>query len=271
MRIFYGLLYLIIHVISQPLHANLEWGMSENEVFSACRSHQNHSLKNYLLPQAHPLQELLAHLFPDPLMFKSDSHLRNAGFIVKFGNQRTKLMIGAHPLIPQYLIKKFPEDISQTKQLENFVRRIEGSQILRHSIKKHHFKHLVVPKKWLYKLPKGFPERSYVLIVEKMDIYDDWEDPNGETRKLYYNMDIEVLTELCTLLHDVGGCDSLPRNLPFTRSGQIAFIDTEHVGTAKTKGQFHKDTLPLLNKELQAYAIALWEKLDEEKKSKNHK
>jgi len=175
-------------------------------------------------------------------------------------------MIGSHFSIPHHLIKKFPDIVSQTRQLENFIKRIKGAKVLRDYIKKHKFKHLVVPEKWLYRLPRNFPRHAYILIVEKMDIYDDGDDPNGKTRELYYDMDVEVLTELCMLLHDVGGCDSLPRNIPFTRSGQIAFIDTEHVGTTKTRGQFHRDTLPLLNPELQAYALALWEKLDEENK-----
>jgi hypothetical protein len=226
------------------------------------------SLTPYLLSQEDSLYQQLADLFHDPHMFDSQSHLKRAGFKVKSGNSRTKLMVAGHSSIPNHLLKKFPNSVSQSKQLDNFIRRIKGARTLRNAIQKHNFKHLVVPEKWLYKLPKQFPSHSYVLVVEKMDIYDDGNDPNGETRKRYYNIDKEVLTELCILLHEVGGCDSLPRNIPFTRSGQIAFIDTEHVGTTKTREQFHRDTIPLLNPELQAYAIALWEQLEEESKRK---
>lgn len=225
------------------------------------------SVDAYLLPQDHPLYTQLASLFYDSHMFQSYKYLKHADFKVKLGNHGKRLMVGAHPSIPDYLIKKFPNAVPQTKQLGNFIQRIKGAAVLRNYIRKHRFKHLVVPEKWLYRLPKNFPNHSYVLIVEKMDIYDDADDPNGQIRKMYYDIDIEVLTELCTLLHAVGGCDSLVRNIPFTRSGQIAFVDTESVGTAKTRGQFHKDTLPLFNPELQAYALALWEKLEQESKN----
>jgi hypothetical protein len=227
-----------------------------------------HPFEFYLLPQKHPLNDHLTDLFLNSQMFQSPKHLKKAGFTVTLGNRRTKLMVAGHPLIPQYLIKKFPDDVSQKKQVKNFIRRIDGAEVLRKYIKKHKLKHLVVPEKWIYKLPKDFPVHSYVLVVEKMELVDDWDNPNGEARKLYYDMDIEVLTELCTLLHDVGGYDSLPRNQPFTRAGQIAFIDTEFVGTMKTREQFHRDTLPVLNQDLQAFAIALWDKLEENKKLK---
>lgn len=239
-----------------------------NEEFIKAHGQERHidrqSLKSYLLPQDHLLQSPLQGLFHDRYMFKSAKHFKRAGFNVKLGHR--SLMVGSHSTIPYHLIKKFSDKILQTRQLENYIKRIEGAKVLREYIKEHNFKHLIVPEKWLYKLPSIFPHQSFVLVVEKMNIYD-WDDPNGEAKRLYYNMDIEVLTELCTILHDVGGCDAFPRNQPFTHSGKIAFVDTEHVG--KLKGHFHKHIIPALNKEMQAYAIALWEQLEEEKKTKN--
>jgi len=89
----------------------------------------------------------------------------------------------------------------QNTQLKNYARRIKGAHILRQFIKAHHFNHLVVPQKWLYELPSFFAEnndtKAYILIVENMDIYDDWNNPQGEARKLYYTMDKEKLTQLC--------------------------------------------------------------------------
>jgi hypothetical protein len=214
--------------------------------------------KSYLLPQPHPLNNPLQNLFSHPHMFESAKELEKAGFQVRVSHE---LMVAAHPTIPRYFIKKFNDSIPQEQQLKNFIKRIEGAELLRNYIKKHHFKHLVVPKKWLYKLPASFPGQSYVLIVEKMDIYDDWENPQGEARKLYYHMHKEVLTELCTILQDLGGCDSLPRNHPLTRSGKIAFIDTEHVG--EFKDFFYMYLVPALSPELQDYALTLWETLEE--------
>lgn len=233
--------------------------------FTATYAHEkSHSLDNsieaFYLPENHPLHKTLPHLFRLPIMFRSPKILMSQGFDVKVSHRR--LMIAGHPDIPHYLIKKFVDRIPQSTQLGNFLKRIRGANALRHHIKKLKLKHIVVPKKWLYQLSKNFPPFSYVLVVEKMDIYDDWDNPDGKARKLYYNMDKDILTELCILLHTVGGCDSIPRNQPFTQSGQIAFIDTEHYG--QNKGHFYKHILPALNPELQAYATALWEKLQDE-------
>jgi hypothetical protein len=238
-------------------------------VFFSCHFHVDavehlhvHPLKSYFLPRNHPLNSSLGHLFQYSFMFRSPKYLTAAGFHVKVSHHR--LMVAKHPNISNYLIKKFIDRIPRTSQLKNFIKRIRGARCLRQHIKKLGLKHIVVPHKWLYPLPKKFSSNSYVLVVEEMDVYDDWDDPNGKARELYYNMDREILTEFCMLLHAVGGCDSIPRNQPFTRSGQIAFIDTEHVG--EHKGHFYKHIVPALNPELQDYAIALWKKLEQEKK-----
>ncbi|MBA2367435.1 MAG: hypothetical protein H0V82_00240 [Candidatus Protochlamydia sp.] len=232
------------------------------------KHHNEDELKHYLLPSTHPLKNYLKVIFKNPHMFKTIEHFENEGFKVIRGHRN--LMVGAYPSIEQFLYKKFPDGMPQNKQLDNFVKRIRGAEVIRSYIKKYGFKHMVVPKKWLYRLPHSFPSDngtpSYLLIVENMDIYGDWKDPNGVARQLYYNMDIEVLTELCTLLHAIGGCDAFPRNQPFTRSGKIAFVDTEHVG--QMKGHFLKHIVPALNEELQAYAVALWMKLEAEQAAK---
>lgn len=244
-----------------PLSADLELRKKhENE------NEREKALEPYMLPRNHPLKGYLSILFSTPTMFKSAEHFRKAGFHVIRGHR--KLMVGGHPHVPDYLFKKFPNCMPQVQQLENFLKRQKGAQILRNYIVTHNFKYLVIPQKWLIKLPRSFSQgdkdRSYILVVDNMDIHRDYDDPKGICRQLYYNMDIDMLTELCTILHAVGGCDAFPRNQPFTKEGKIAFVDTEHVG--KMKGHFLKHIVPALNEELQAYAIALWNKLEDEEK-----
>ena len=77
--------------------------------------------------------------------------------------------------------------------------------------------------------------------------------------QLYDNMEIDILTELCTILHDVGGCDALPRNQPFTLSGKIAFVDTEHVGLL-FKYHFRKIFVPALISISPSHALASYYK-----------
>lgn len=221
--------------------------------------------KSHQLQQSHPLYNYLDSLFYDPNMFKTPKQFEDAGFNLIFGHK--KLMVGAHPSFPEYLFKKFPNSCSQSQQLQNFILRIKGAEILRKYIISHQFKHIVVPQKWLCKLPKSFSNENqdtYILIVENMDIVGGGDNPDGATRQAYLNIDKEMLTELCMILHDVGGCDAWPRNLPFTSSGKIAFVDTEHVG--RKKGDFVKHIIPVLNPQMQEYAWALWRHLESNSK-----
>lgn len=257
MRTLYCLLYVILFV------CHFHDILAGERTF---KNKESHPLKSYLLPRSHPLNDSLNHLFRHSSMFRAPKYLIAAGFDVKISHHH-RLMIAGHPDIPNHLVKKFIDHISESSQLRNFIKRIRGARILNKYIKELDLKHIVVPRKWLYQLPRNFRTNSYLLVVEKMDIYDDWENPHGEARQLYYNMDKEILTEFCILLHAVGGCDSIPRNQPFTRSGQIAFIDTEHVG--EHKGHFYRHIIPALNPKLQAYATHLWKKLEREKREKN--
>lgn len=224
-------------------------------------------IKKYLLPKNSPLKKELKKLFIDPNMFISEETFRKSGFGVKHGHR--SLMLGFHHTIPNYIIKKFIDQISPKKQLINYLNRLRGAEIIQKYIIDHQFQHLVVPKKWLYRLPKGFSEssdRTYVLIVENMNILDGGDHPEGAAAKAYYNMNREQLTELATLLFDVGGCDAFPRNQPFNRSGKIAFIDTEHVGKKKFINHFLIHTIPSLNPEMQSYGITLWNMLKQSPK-----
>lgn len=249
--------FLFMGCFLENVHCGLEDFSGESQAKKIKIQSNDDPLQAYYLPKTHPLHAQLEGLFTNPEMFKSPLKFRKAGFTVIPGHKQ--LMVGGHPSLPGYLFKKFPDSRPQDKQLRNFIQRIDGSKVLRTSIKAHNFKHLVVPRKWLYKLPESFPN-SYILIVERMDICTPEEVENQ-----YRLIQKDVLMELCTILHEVGGCDAYPRNQPFTRSGKIAFVDTEHVGHLKQG--FFKHIVPALNEPMQKYAISLWKQLNRGKKA----
>lgn len=189
------------------------------------------TLEECLLPADHPLQDNLKALFQNDSMFKSPDHLAQEGFQV---NQRMNrgLMVAGHPLLSNYLIKKFENRVPQDKQTKNFLSRINGARALREFIDSNHLLRVTVPQKWLYPLPELFSdsktgERSYVLIVEKMDILSEGKDPKGKVARKYSTIDQEILREVCIVLYTFRGLDSELHNHPFTHQNQIAFIDTE--------------------------------------------
>ena len=235
------------------------------EVLSGDRQNVNfHKLKlnDCLLPEDHPLQSQLKNLFENSDMFKSPQQLRREGFdILEAG--RSGLMVASHPAI-NYLIKKFQDKIAQKHQVNNYLKRVTGARALREFIKLNNLQHIVVPQKWLYRLPNSFSdpktgEMTYVMIVEKIDICSGGKDPTGEVARRYYTMDFDILKELCIVAYHFNGLDSRLDNMPFTYENKIAFIDTEH--WKHTGKEFLRHAMHYLSQDRQEYALAVLEAL----------
>jgi len=222
--------------------------------------------KQYLLPDNHPLQEQLKAIFLDSLMFETPHHWQLAGFQV-FNRVHRGLMVARYPSINGYLFKKFQNHIPTTNQLDNYLKRITGALALDHFIRRHHLQYIVVPKKWLYLLPKKFSdpktkERSYILIVEEMDICSGGADPLGEVAQKYSHIEKETLQELCLVLYHFRGLDSMLHNMPFTYQDKIAFIDTEK-WNIKRKG-YLRHAMAYLPLDKQQEALMIFQSLEKQ-------
>lgn len=212
-----------------------------------------------LLPKNHPLQKQLKNLFLESDMFESPDHFRKAGFKV-IDRIHKRLMVASHPTITKYLFKKFQNGVPQREQLENYLTRISGARFIDKFIKANRLEHLIVPKKWLYILPKEFSdcdttEKTYILIVEKMDICSE---RNGMMGKKYHKIDLEILEELCVVAYYFRSLDSI-HNLPFTHENKIAFIDTEKWKIEKNK--LWPRFLPWLAEDKREYALGVFKDL----------
>lgn len=163
---------------------------------------------------------VLAEIFTDPKMFASFDRFRSAGFSF-VDHAENKIMTGSHKRLRGFLVKKYNNDRSSKKQLANYMHRIEGARLLRTFIAEHKLQRVVAPQKYLYELPRSFPER-YLVIAEKLDLVS-----RKDTEHAYGNLDKEQARELAMVLYYFRGLNSTAANLPFTEGGQIAFIDTE--------------------------------------------
>jgi hypothetical protein len=224
------------------------------------------SIKECLLPKDHPLQEKLKKLFKNPQMFKSNEHLKRAGFF-PLNRDRKPCMVASHPVIKNYFIKKFKSRVSYRRQITNYLNRISAARALRKFIELNNLKHIVVPQKWLYQLPMQFSDpqtgkRLYVLIVEDMHICSGEDDPKGETAKKYNQMDFDTLREFCIVLYHFRGLDSSLRNVPFTEEDTLAFIDTEH--WSDENRDFLRHAKKFLSQDRLDYAMAIYEELRKE-------
>lgn len=241
-----------------------ERGYGERHIFYAPLNQQFH-LKDCLLPSGHPLQSELNDIFKDKdfTLFNSPQDLRFAGFQVLDRVHRNLMVIG-HPNTPNYLFKKFQNNVDEKTQLRNFVSRINGARNLQKFIRLNKLKHIVTPKKWLYPLPKRFSnpdanEKAYLLVVEKIDICGGGSEIHGEVAQKYREIDIDILSELCAVVYYFRGLDSVLHNMPFTHQDKIAFIDTERWNW-KRSGYLYR-AMPFLSPERQEYAQTVFKKL----------
>jgi hypothetical protein len=164
-------------------------------------------------------------LFCNPDMFASSHNWRSASFDVAGEGDLSDIMVASHPMAPRLLFKKYSDKISMKEQNANYKRRVKGAEKLKEFITANHLTRIVVPWKYLHKLPRVFAredEASHVLVVEKMELLD-----HSDSKRLYGKLDNDGLRQLCTVLLAFRGLDSGVRNVPFTVKGQIAFVDTE--------------------------------------------
>ncbi len=170
------------------------------------------------------------------------------------------VVVYAHPATPHVLYKKHFNIDDPFKEAKKYLTRIYNRDILQAYILEHQFSHMMVPKKWLYLMPgSNHPGEGSMLVVEKLRLVKGGHHDHDPLSQLYRSMDQEAVTELCMILHDLGGCDAWPHNQPFTITGKIAFVDTEHLG--RSKGDFLWRITDRLSPEMKEYGLSLYGKL----------
>lgn len=191
------------------------------------------SLKPYFLPIDHPLKNRLDRLFQKHRVTESQKTFEEAGFGKPKMRQPTNIVIGKNPRFPAYIFKVFLDEQPFVCEWDSWIRRIEGARAVQRCISDHHFDHFQVPQKWIYPLPEDpsppnhprYHRKNFILIAENMNILDS----KANLKAFKKEMTPQMLEELYIILTEVGLFDSIfPSNIPFTKKGDIAFIDTEH-------------------------------------------
>lgn len=218
-----------------------------------------HQLEPYFLPEEHPIKRKLDRLFSNQRATLSEETFRKAGLGKVKKRKPTNIVFGQSPFLKGIVIKAFLDTQPPLPEWENWLKRIEGSRCIRQCIKRHHYKQFKVPHKWIYPLPAhpspplqySHSRKYFILIAEDMDILN-----RKENLKAYRErMTKECLNQLYVILTEEGLIDSIyPDNVPFTKDGKLAFIDTEHYH--KTPIKYHQ-LLHFLSPAMQNY----WQQL----------
>jgi hypothetical protein len=190
-------------------------------------------LEPFFLPYHHPLRSKLDRLFTKNRVIQTKETFEKSGFEKIKLRQPTNIVVGKHPLLKGYLIKTYLDSQPVLIDWHNWMARIRGAQEIREKIKRCRLQHCVVPQKWIYPLPEHpsppnsplYYRKNFLLIVEDMNLVS----PQQNLERYKKDISKEQLKELFVLFSELGLIDSVyPDNIPFTRSGKIAFVDTEH-------------------------------------------
>ncbi|MGH2639961.1 MAG: hypothetical protein ACRDF4_11890, partial [Rhabdochlamydiaceae bacterium] len=178
----------------------------------------------YLLPSKHCLKPLLDEIFSQGRITETYETFERVGFVTHCRRRLSGVTIARHPKIPGYLFKVYLDSETIQKRSkpgeEWLLQRCIGAAKIRALIKKKKMRYFLVPDKWLYELP----QKGYILITTDMELVS-----NRETKTAWKtNVNRELLQELYSILRHGYGSPTLSANIPYTKSGKFAFIDTEY-------------------------------------------
>lgn len=206
-------------------------------------------VSEYSLQEDHPFYGVLENIFISSKILDAKENLIDAGFVI-IQVREPMFVIASHPLLPGYLVKVHLHSSSRSieDRRKNLICRCKTAKSLRSLILEKNLRHFVVPDKWVYTM--ATEEKDFVLIVTHMNIVS-----KSESRYAWKHASEDQLQELyCIIRHDFGSC-KLVENIPFTREGVFACIDTEKPssgdrfmkGNLSTKGRLYWDFLVKIN------------------------
>lgn len=189
-------------------------------------------LKPYFLPIDHQAKPALDRIFSTNRAIQSFQTFSEAGFNEPKDRGYNKIRLGKHRDLKGIVLKVYFDDQVITDEWNNWIRRIQGAEAIASYIREKKFTGFTVPKKWIYPLPETpsppdtpeFNRKNFILVAENMNLKTE-----DETKKLYKKMSKKVMEQLFMIIRDVKLWDpSIIRNIPYTKNGDLSFIDTEY-------------------------------------------
>lgn len=212
--------------------------------------------KPHIIPADHPAKEALDLIFSQPRVTKDINTLAAVGFITVSIRPFSFAIVAKHPYLPGYLQKLYLDTEQRKKNgkegWEWLIQRCEGAGNIRKLIKKKALKYFSVPDKWIYIIPetsrksKGQP---CILLVTDMDLVSQ-EESVAAWKSVITK---EHLNELYIILSNGFASSHVGWNIPYSKSGKFACIDTEYPKRAPN----YQEVESYLSDEMKAY----WQQL----------
>lgn len=229
-------------------------------------------VKDYLIPNDHPIKEKLDQIFSNGRVFNDQWSLRAAGFDAYPPQHKTQMIVAKHPNLQGYVIKAYLDEqdyYAGRPEHYYWIKRIKGAELIRESINRHDYDNFFkVPKKWIYLLPDHpspsphYLRKMFILVEEDMELFDHKTNENLWGSEWVTK---ELLHALYTIITELGLLDSArPENCSFSIDRKAAFIDTELYHRSRVK---YENLTPYLSPPMQDY----WNKLTKNKGKKRSK
>jgi hypothetical protein len=191
------------------------------------------TMTSHILPCYHPAGRLLERLFCCSSVVDNEATFLAAGFEIRRKQRRSLMRVATHPMLAGYVFKVFFVDEREHEREKSggwkgFIARCNQAERIRQVIQQHRIQHFRVPRKWLFRAPYhascGPDDQPTILIAELQDLLSQ-----DETEHAWIHSVTEShLDELYIIINHAGGTSYRPDNIPITRQGSFAFIDTEH-------------------------------------------
>jgi hypothetical protein len=209
------------------------------------------------MPRKHPLYSKLEELFKNGEVLKNQATFEKAGFKTLYLRPTGHVRIAKHARFPKYIFKVYLDsEFKQKGELTNdqwLTQRCYGAAQIRTLIEKYAMKYLKVPNKWLFQVRKDkkidSKKSKFILVADDMQILSREKSKEAWLRKATPTH----IRELYIMLKHGYGSGALPINVPFTKFGTIAVIDTEY-----GRRTFH---LPDIKRHLSLKMHKEWDKL----------
>jgi hypothetical protein len=188
----------------------------------------------YFLPIHHSLRPILDSIFSRGNALQNEKTFYEAGFETVCVKHSSGIRLAKHPLVKGYLFKIYLDsDVHHRGIRDNWskqdclIQRCMGAAKIRTLINSSHLQCFSVPDKWLYGISFNTAERvnqSLVLVETDMRVLNKKKSLKAWKTRVTK----KHLEELLIILKNGCGSGGLAINVPYTKSGTFAFIDTEY-------------------------------------------
>ena len=182
---------------------------------------ENERLAAYVLSDDHWLYANLDNIFSRRDVLENSTTFKEAGFVTLY-KQPSGMMVAKHPALPGYLVKVYFYSNPNCLESQWLLDRCEGAKNIRNLIEKEKLRYFSVPDKWIYFLPNQDQDIA-ILVVQDMKLAS-----KEESKKAWKDANKQQLRELYMILsHGFGSC-YLSGNMPYTKIGKFACVDTAY-------------------------------------------